>query len=464
VIHQAKEASAMAMANVTTGRTGPEEHWEPALTPREAITLGIPKSEYEQAALFARTAVEEHQRLGTARDQWEPTPIVNDKLAAPFIADGEQEFASRLEKEANPALDKSQGLVENVKANLDEIAEDTRPISTPESGSNYSVAEAVDLVRQHDETIERDGAAGMHHHQRVPALLQRLATWAPWLEAVGFLTFVTYYLNVPLFEPWQDWLGWSFAVVVVVVIILGQTWLVRHAGKSHNHAREIYVNGHRIEGERGFTKRNWYLAGTSVTAVAITGGMIWRGVAALGNASIGTTAVMVFAAAVTGLLLPTLAYLGIALDGSTISRERDGLAAELDDDLDDYLQTISDSRRDLAGVAEIGGTLRNKTFPDICHATQEMVDGVYGFYGTVRLLIGGLKADPPARTTKTIDVDAAGNITGYIGTSILGTGTVNLGPLFDRQHRLDEIEAQWASLLNRIDALPPHPWGKSRTS
>jgi len=66
-----------------------------------------------------------------------------------------------------------------------------------------------------------------------------------------------------------------------------------------------------------------------VTAVAITGGMIWRGTAALGNASIGTTAVMIFAAAVTGLLLPTLAYLGVALDGCTVSRERDGLAAEL---------------------------------------------------------------------------------------------------------------------------------------
>lgn len=453
----------MAMANVT-GHTGSGGHWEPALTPKEADTIDIPRNEYGQATLFARTSVEEHRRQGTPRGQWEPTPIVNDKLAAPFIADGEQELASRLEKEADPPLDKAQGLMENVKANLDELAEDTRPISTPEAGANYSVAEAVKLVGQHDQTIDRDGADGHHHHQRVPALFLLLATWAPWLEAVGFLTFVTYYLNVPLFEPWQDWLGWSFAAVIVVVIILGQTWLVRHAGKSHNHAREIYVNGHRIEGERGFTKRNRYLAETSVTAVAITGGMVWRGIAALGNASLTTTAVMVFAAAVTGLLLPTLAYLGIALDGSTVSRERDALAAELDDDLDDYLQAISDSRRLLADIAEIGGTLKNRTFPDICHATQETVDGVYGFYGTVRLLIGGLKADPPVRTTKTIDVDAAGNITGYIGTSIPGTGTVNLDPLFDRRRFLDEIEAQGASLLARIDNLPQHPWGKSRTS
>ena len=253
---------------------------------------------------------------------------------------------------------------------------------------------------------------------------------------MGFLTFVTYYLNVPLFEPWQDWLGWSFAAMVVVVIILGQTWLVRHAGQEPQPRPGGLRQRPPHEAEQGFTRRNWYLAETAVTAVAITGGMIWRGIAALGNASIGTTAVMVFVAAVTGLLLPTLAYLGIALDGSTVSRERDGLAAELDDDLDDYLETISDSRRDLAGVAEIGDTLKDKTFPDICHTTQETVNGVYGFYGTVRLLIGGLAADPPARTTKTIDVDAAGNITGYIGTSIPGTGTVNLDPLFDRQHRL----------------------------
>jgi len=449
----------MSVANVTSGQTG--DRWEPAITPKEARVLEIPGNEYDQAALFARMAVGEHKRLGTPRGQWEPTPIVNDKMAAPFIADGQHVLGARLEKEADPALDKSQGLVENVNEALDGITEGTRPISTAESGANYSVSEAVDVVALHDETIELDGANGLHYHRRVAILFQLLATWAPWLEAVGFLTFVTYYLNVPLWEPWQDWLGWSFAAVVVVVIILGQTWLVRHAGKSHNLAREIYINDHRIEGEREFKIRNRYIAGTSVTAVAITGGMIWRGTAALGDASIGTTALMIFIAAVTGLLLPTLAYLCIAFDGSKISRERDGLVAELDDDLEAYLETISASRRDLAEVDEIGRTLKNKTFPDICHATQETVDGVYGFYTTVRLLIGGLKADPPTRTTKTVSVDPAGNITGSIGISIPGTGTVNLDPLFDRQRRLDEIGSQRVSLLNRIDNVPPHPWSKS---
>ena len=86
-----------------------------------------------------------------------------------------------------------------------------------------------------------------------------------------------------------------------------------------------------------------------------------------------------------------------------------------------------------------------------------------GLYGTVRLLIGGLSAEPPLKTTKTIGKDADGNIHGYIGTSIPGTRKVSLAPLFDRWHRLAEIESQRTDLLDRIDALSPHPWGKSRT-
>ena len=356
----------MSVTHVPTGHTGPEEprqYWEPALTPKEAAKVGIPSHEYESAVQFARMAVEEHQRAGTPRDSWEPTPLQNDQLADPFIIDGEQELAGRLEAEADPALDEAQDLIESAKASLDEATEDTRPIAAPEAGANYSVAEAVARVEQDDRKIEQDKAVGKHHHDRASVLLKRLATSAPWLEAAGFLTFVSYYLNVPLFQPWQDWLGWSFAATVVMVIIVGQTWLVRHAAQSHNHAREARADGNRQEAEGAFTRRNWYLALTAVTAAAITSGMIWRGIAALGNATVGTTAVMVFLATVTGLLLPTLAYLGVALDGSKVSRERDSLAADLDDDLDDYLETISNSRRDLASVAEISDRLTGQDVP-----------------------------------------------------------------------------------------------------
>ena len=421
-------ASAIISASLQPGATGTAEVWQPALTPREAAPLRIPKDEYGAAALYARMAVEEHQGLGTPRGQWEPRPHHNRHLTAPFITDGEQQLASRLEKEADPLLDKAQSLLANVKANLDRITEDTRPITSPESGSNYSTAQAVERVRQHDAMIEHDEAVGRHHHRRVRVLFRQLAAWAPAVEAVGLLTFITYYLQVPLLQPWQDWLGWSYAATIVVVILLGQTWLVRHAATSHNHAREARADALRMEAYHEFRRRYWYIMGTAVTAVAITSGLLWRGIAALGDVGIGTTAVMVSVATVTGLLLPTLAYLGIALDGSRVSRERDSLAADLEYDLDEYLQTISDMRRDLADVAEIVGTLKNRTFPDICNAAQETVEAVYVFYDTVRLLIGGLSADPPAKTAKTINRDAAGNINGYIGTSIPGSGSVQPRP------------------------------------
>lgn len=437
--------------------------WEPALTPREAVKLNIPKDEYETATLYARLTVDEHQILATPRNLWEPTPSQNEHLATPFIMEGERELTSRLEREADPLLDSAQGLVENVKADLDEIAEPTRPLATPESGTSLSVGDAVKRVAEHDDTIEQDETGGKHHHRRIGRVLQRIAIAAPWVEAVGFLTFITYYLNVPLLEPWQDWLGWSFGFTVVVVIIIGQTWLVRHGARDHNHAREARANGNRHEEYRATVRRNWYLGLTAVTALAITAGMIWRGTAALANASIGTTAIMIFVAAVTGVLLPTLAYLGIALDGSKISRERDSLAADLDDDFEAYQDTISDSRRDLAEAAEIGDKLKNKTFPDIYNATQESVDSVYELYGTVRLLIGGLSTNPPAKTDKTITRDPAGNLIGHIGTSIPGTGTINLAPILDRERRLEKIETQRTSLLAQIDALPEHPWGKHRT-
>src|SRR5215471_1157718 len=136
----------MSITSLTTDYTGPSESgpiWQPALTQKEALRIEISKEEYEQAFVYARMAAEEHQNLGTPRDRWELTLGQNVRLAAPFITDGEQELAGRLETEADLDLDQSQGLIENVKANLDEIAERAQPITSAETGVSYSVAEAV---------------------------------------------------------------------------------------------------------------------------------------------------------------------------------------------------------------------------------------------------------------------------------------------------------------------------------
>jgi hypothetical protein len=61
---------------------------------------------------------------------------------------------------------------------------------------------------------------------------------------------------------------------------------------------------------------------------------------------------------------------------------------------------------------------------------------VYEFYGTVRVLIGGLSAHPPAEPAKTINSSGPRGLSGHIGTSIPGVRNVNLDPLFYRARRL----------------------------
>jgi hypothetical protein len=270
-------------------------------------------------------------------------------------------------------------------------------------------------------------------------------------------------VNVPILAPWTDWLGWTFAMSIVVFIILGQTTQVHHAAASHNHAREAFADGNRHEAERGFSRRNRHIGLAGIVALAITSAMVLRGIAALGDAGLVTTLVMVFLAATTGLVMPSLTFLGSAFDGSRVSRERDSLVTDLNDDLGSYTEAIENRRRDLAAVGEIRDTLNAKTYPDICNAVQEIVDAVYRLHGIVRLLIGGLSTDPPAKTLTTM-TNTDGNVSGHIGTSIPGARPVSLGPLLDRCRRLADLEARRAELLHKIETLPPHPWGKSRTS
>jgi hypothetical protein len=443
---------------------GPEKPFKPTLTVKEAILLRYSKEEFGQSEQHVRMIVDQHQRLGTPRDGWEPQPIHGEHIAADFSEDGRQELAESLGAEVDPLLDEAQDCVADVKANLDEIAERREPISTAESGTVHSVPDAVQLVFAHDEKIEQDEACSEPYHRRAPYWLRKIAPWAPWLELAGFLFFVSYFLNVPLLQPWVDFGAWTLSVAIVVSTILGQTWFVHHAAWNHNHGREAIAERNRDEGQQAFSRRNRFLISSIGTVTtAITTGLVLRGTQALGDADLGTIAFMIFVAVVAGFIMPALAYLAVALDGSKVSRERDGLAAALDEDLKAYKVTIDDCRRTLANVAENRDSLNKRTFPAICQRVQEVVDGAYRPYGLVRLLIGGLAKDPPARTTPTITYDDGRAIGGFIGTSIPGARHVDLKPLFDRGARLADLEIQRRDLLDRINKLPDHPWGTSRT-
>jgi len=157
-------------------------------------------------------------------------------------------------------------------------------------------------------------------------------------------------------------------------------------------------------------------------------------------------------------VLLVLAYLADALDGSQISRERDTLAADCDDHLQDSNAAQEEIRRGLAEIAEIRETLNAATLGQVCDTVQEAVDAVYSPYNSLRMLIGGPSAEPLKPVGRSLATDAStGRPVGWIGTSLPGARRVDLAPLFDRCARLAAIDKQRADLKAALDALPEHP-------
>ncbi|QQS02498.1 MAG: hypothetical protein IPK37_09460 [Austwickia sp.] len=434
---------------VTTSKSQPagSNPGNPALTEKEAGQLGYVKDEYRQGCHWRGLTVEHHIACGTIRSAWTPPPHIGRGISESFVENAVVDMTARLEEEVDEDLAASQASIEDIKADLDALEGRTDPLLTPESGVCYSPADAVLRVHDCDEKIEADEQASKHHHRRAPYWLKKIAPWLPWVEFVGFLWFCAVWLNVPILQPWRDFGAWSLSVALVASIIIGQTWLVHHAGTAHNHGREAFAENNRHEGEKAYRRRNAFIVAAAVTVTAaVTAGMILRGLMTLGEASIGTTTFMIFIAIVAGYVMPTLGYLAIATDGSKVSRERDDLVDQLDARLGDHEALLEGCQANLAAVEETRDRLCTSTFPAIVDSTQAIVDGAYRLYGLTWLLIGGLVGDEPVKIAPTFGIDEQGRPYGRIGTSIPGADTVDLKPLFDRVNRQGDLDAQRAAL------------------
>jgi hypothetical protein len=443
---------------------GPEQPFQPSLTVKGIIRKGFSKYEAREAIHSAHRIVQEHQQRETPREKWEPQATYGEDIAAPFIKAGEEELARQLASKIDTLLGDAGEYNTLGRQKLDELTSKQKPLVAPDSGVRYGVAEAVDRVDELDAKIEEAELAGDPHHRRAPHWLKPAGLLVLWLEFVGCLYFVTYYLNVPLWEPLLDFGAWSLSFAIVFSTILGQTLLVHHGAKEHNHGREAYAEGNEQEGEDAFHRRNCYLGLSVLTATAvIAGGMVLRGMTALAGTDPATKVFMVFVAVAAAAIMPTLLFLGVALDGSRISRERDSLARQLNRDLEVYNQTIEECVQCLERVSNDSDAF-TEIIPEICDEVQTVVDHAYRPYNLLRLLIGGLAADPPVKTSPAISWNDDGTFYGRIGTSIPGAGDVDLRHLADRYKDLEEIEKKQCKLSAELSALPPHPWGTDRTA
>jgi len=438
---------------------------QPMITPREAKVLGYAPAEFHEARQYWRMTIDHHFERGTPRGQWRPTTLVGAAMTKDAVVAASDGMEARLTDEVDPQLEDAQDDLETfggVVATLHESFERGEPIATPDSGTSYTLIEAVDQTQALDTKIENDEAQGRTHHRRAPRWLKAIAPWVPVIEFVGFSAFVMVWLNVPLLQPWLDWGGWILSISIVAAVILGQTWLIHHAGTSHNEGREAMADDNREEGERLLKRRTQFLvaAGLTVTA-AITIGMLLRGIMTLGAASLATIVFMAFIALVAGYIMPALAYLAIALDGSKRSRERDHLASVLDMLLAIHNADVAEGEQ---AKARIDGTQRRVlmgALPSIVMSTQAILDESYRMSTLTWTMIGHLDGDAPQKAQPKIELGGADGGHGTIRTSIPGADTVDLQPLFDRAARLAELALEGRALAAQLEQLKDHPWSRS---
>lgn len=432
----------------------------PMFTRREAVRAGVcTRQVYDETLPFYEYTVRHHLLARTPRPTWEPPEIVGHKLSAPYVADASDLLARRLARDVDPLLDRIDARCGEVAGTISRIEQLPEDIRTIESRTTYG---GVGAVRRHGrltDQIENDLSAGFHHHDRAPRWLKALGRLAPWTESLGFLAFLMYYLNVPILAPWEDWMGWSFALILVVYIILGQTSLVERAAVAHNHSREESAKGNRHLAEASRRRRSVFAGSAAFIALVITSGIVLRGLVALGDTDPAVTAVMIALAATTGLLMPVLSFLGRALDGSKVSRERDGLAADLGADRAFHDELTDHCAATLDDAQALHDRVTHTVVPGILGEVQQRTDAARIAYSFLRIQIGGLTAEPAAPgTAAEIAAGSHGQAQGWITNGVPGSERVNLQVLLDRASRLENLRRRRQDLERRLSQLPRHPW------
>ncbi|CAM3680650.1 hypothetical protein NOMA109596_06850 [Nocardioides marinus] len=431
-------------------------------TKSEALRAGLceDKAQYDRVEPVVDMTISHYHPTGLPQSEWYPRPIAATTLAKPFIQGGESILRLGLETEVDPALDEIAENNETIKNDLDQLARFPSDIATPEGNKRYGGHDAVEHVEDSTERIEDDRANGQRHHDRVPKALRLIAKWAPWAEAFGFFVFAAYFLNVPILQPWLDWMGWTFAVVLVVGICLILAWSIHHAAEAHNHGREQQAERQPHEAEKSRRNRLVYGIIAIVAAGGITFGMIERGLTALAGGSLIVTVVMIALAAITGLLLPVLTYWGKALDGSKVSRERDAMVEDLDDDLDEHVDLSAEIEELFAKSEALDEIVVTDKLPRIRDEVQSQVNGAREDYLFLLVQLG-LDAELPPPASMKVEPGVSGPI-GTISTGIPGASAVDMQPVWDRMARLQGLRQEGEELRARRDALPPHPWDHSR--
>lgn len=228
----------------------------------------------------------------------------------------------------DPFLDRIERTLEDVRDALRIALLPPEAYLFTESGESFSDADAKDQADHVRNLIAAHRAAGSTIDQRAPSWLVIAGKIAPWAEVLGIAVFVTALWNVHWLAPWNDWLTFFTALVLVVGMPIMQKYFAEHGGKAHNDYRLAKYEGLDIPAREQLIKRNWYLTGAFVVATAGMVILAVRGIIALDAPTLWETLIIGSMAAIVGYGTVILAYSATATDGTRYQREADELTAQ----------------------------------------------------------------------------------------------------------------------------------------
>lgn len=421
----------------------------PTFTLSEAVKYKLTdKDTYKVTLPLWQLAVAHGSGNGT-----EPPNTVTNKLVGHYSPAIREQLEKITRHRIDRVLNTVEGRINQITTNRQALQERDPKIASPETGIQYSERDAVDRVRELDEKIDADETDGLRHHRRVARWVRIAGRIMPYLEAVGLSLFAATALNVDFFDPLDNPFGWTLAVVIVVVVLYAQPRFVHASAEAWNHRREAIADRQSGAAEQA-TKRvitNTLTAGAF--ALFVTGALVERFLATNFTSDPAIITLMIGLSILAGIGMPALAWIATAWDGSSQSRERDHLAAELDHGL------AEDTG--LRGAANLlheqnqadATTLTEHTIPAIIRDADTALDPARHAYAFLRIQLGGLPDAPPYNRS-----DVPATDPWVLDSTIPGAELIKLNPIADRNKRLNAMTAKQDNQINIINAHPTHPW------
>ena len=426
----------------------PDNANQPALTEKQAVKNRIcSKRVYRRARAWFDLVVVFHLGSGRIRAEREPQPMVGHEIAKPCVERANKTLKGRLEADVDPLVDDIRADHADARDEIATCQSWNATFTTAETRTTRSISQAIAVEDSLTTSIQNDTQAGLTCHRRTSSGFRALAKKLPYLEGIGAMVFLAFYMNIDWTDPLSDILAWSAAVVIVIVAIWLQSRKVNNGASDHNHAREHRGRRNLHAADASEAKRNRNLIIATVISLVLTGGLVLR---ATSSTDLGISLFVITALAiVAGFGMPILAFIAVAFDGSSLSRERDELVRFLDGNKASYDMHKSRAGTLIDRADDVHKEILQAVVPAIRDATDDDLEPARHEYSLVRLLLGLPEAKPPSS-------EAAAP--GALSTRILGADDVDLRSLRSRGDVLQHLLIERNQLSDALAQIPEHPW------